>query len=109
MDLDFTMDDDGYPTEETLQKIREYKLIVDGENSTERARSLITAIEQIWSYKSFIKWKENAGVDELYISTAGWSGNESIMSALEANEWFFCFHWVQSRRGGHYIFEFKKP
>lgn len=45
-------------------------------------------------------------VVRMYYSTGGWSGHEELISELEGT-WFWMFCWVQSRRGGHYIFEIK--
>jgi hypothetical protein len=74
----------------------------------------------LWAYHNW-GWNTTEGgfddwVDEklpdttirFHISTAGWSGNESIIRAMEKNHMLWGFHWVQSRRGGHYIFELKK-
>ena len=45
----------------------------------------------------------------IYISTAGWSGNESIIYAMQNNKsMLWNLTWVQSRRGGHHIFELKE-
>jgi hypothetical protein len=44
-------------------------------------------------------------VQRFDISTAGWSGNESLIRAMEKNSFMWATTWVQSRRGGHYIFE----
>lgn len=38
-------------------------------------------------------------------STGGWSGNEDLIRAMEQNWMIWSLTWVQSRRGGHYIFE----
>lgn len=97
------LDDEGYPTEEALLAIEQWDL--------NQVHYLIDFIEELWAYKEFgflKKW----GLDYLKnrvlfleLHTAGWSGNESIIHALQKNKGFFGFWWVMSKRGGHYWFE----
>jgi len=42
------------------------------------------------------------------ISTGGWSGNESIIHEMQENSMMWHLNWVQSCRGGHYIFELRE-
>lgn len=42
------------------------------------------------------------------ISTGGWSGNESIIKAMEMAPMLWYLTWVQSNRGGLYIFELRE-
>ena len=42
---------------------------------------------------------------EIEMSTGGWSGNEDIIEAMHRNAVMWNLCWVQSRRGGHYIFQ----
>lgn len=108
----FELDDDGYPTDETLDFIA--KARPPGDPMTPWARELLASVKAIWQYSDMGFWKEerdqHAWFDERQItrylvSTAGWSGNESIIRALQKNIFFWPLYWVQSRRGGHYIFE----
>lgn len=107
-DID-TLDRDGYPTDEALDIIREWTFQMSD-------RELFDFIKSFWWMPEF-GWKECEAIDELtgdtnhcyYLSTGGWSGNESIIEAMQENKWMFWhLHWVQSRRGGHYIFELRK-
>ena len=107
-DIDL-IDSDGYSTDEALDIIREWTFQMSD-------RALFEFIKSIWWMPDW-GWKECEAIDELtgeksycyYISTGGWSGNESIIQAMQENKWMFWhMHWVQSRRGGHYIFELRK-
>lgn len=95
-------DDDGiYPTDEALEIIERWPML---EN-----KKLFEFIEGLWYMREW-GWHEEKidGATRYSISTAGWSGNESIIYALERNHNFaWTLTWVQSRRGGHYIFEVK--
>ena len=61
-------------------------------------------------------WTEEDAIDEVFdkkvrrykISTGGWSGNESIIHSMQKADFMWNLNWVQSRRGGHYIFELKE-
>ena len=108
--VDF-LDEDGYPTNQALDLIEIWHWTdVDG---------WFKFIEELWAYKSFGWTEVIGGIDDwanqklsdttkrFHISTAGWSGNESIIRAMEKNWMLWYMHWVESRRGGHYIFEVK--
>jgi hypothetical protein len=100
------LDEDGvYPTEAALEKISNWPY--------EEIPICFEFMKDIWEYSDMGFWEEEETEDHLfqrpvhqyYISTGGWSGNESIIHALEKNWIIWRTTWVQSRRGGHYIFE----
>ena len=99
------LDADGYPTEEALEKIESWPYT--------DPRGWFKFIENIWHLRSwgwtegYFKENESDPADkyQYHISTAGWSGNEDIIRAMQENKNLWYFSWVQSRRGGHYIFE----
>lgn len=101
------LDEDGYPTEYAIKTIRNWHW-----SDTEE---LFKFVRELWCFGDY-GWKECESIDEIsgkkgycyYISTCGWSGNESIIRALQENEMFWHLNWKQSRRGGHYIFELKE-
>jgi len=103
--LDELLDDDGYPTDDALTIVEKWPW--------EDAKGWFDFINGIWAMKSY-GWAEGEAphdyrpgetVYKYDISTAGWSGNESIIRAMEQNDMLWHTTWVQSRRGGHYIFE----
>ena len=107
------VNDDGYPTDDALEIIKLWHW--------DDARGWFKFIESLWAYHDW-GWKEKDEphewedhkqykdkiVHRYYISTAGWSGNESIIRAMQKNDFMWHLNWVQSRRGGHYIFELRE-
>lgn len=90
------MDKDGYPDEKELKIIRDWDLLKSGVDG------LLDFIEQIWWWPD---WGFIRKGKKLELHTGGWSGNESIIAALESNLMFWILLWVKSERGGHYWFE----
>ncbi len=87
-------DKDGYPTDETLEKIKSWPdTNFDG---------LMQFVEAAWYYPDYFSLDQD-GV--YHISTGGWSGNEEVINALGENTMFWLMCWKSSRRGGHYEFE----
>jgi hypothetical protein len=92
-----------YPADEDLEKV---------ETWNGNWRECFAFIRSIWWMPEW-GWHESTEKDEFTdklvtrysISTGGWSGNESIIEAMEANRWMRWYFWQQSRRGGHYIYE----
>jgi hypothetical protein len=99
------LDDDGYPTEACLEAIANWHF--------SEAELWFAFIREHWHLADWgwtegeadHEYKENEKVYRYDISTAGWSGNEMLIRAMEANQAMWHLNWVQSRRGGHYIFE----
>lgn len=87
---------DDYPTEEDLEAIK-----------TAPHDKVLDLARPIWTFPDY--WttrpapRGEVGTHH-YVSTAGWSGNEAIISAMMDNTIFWTLHWVSSRRGGHYVF-----
>jgi hypothetical protein len=94
------LDEDGYPTSETLERISNW----DHNDS----QGWFKFIEGIWHHAVF-GWREYQEPDTEYkvyqISTCGWSGNESIITAMEDNYILWSLWWYSSTRGGHYLFK----
>lgn len=97
-----TIDIYDYPSDEHLESIREW---------SGSWRELMTLVRELWWKANLRGWCTAHIVNEMddvlkyEISTGGWSGNESLVEALQENTMFWLSCWQQSRRGGHYIFE----
>ena len=108
MDQDH-LDEDGYPTEAALELIRRWHW---GDTA-----GLIEFICGLWHMRSW-GWSEKDASDLppddpdhqpeggqlIFAATGGWSGNESLIGAFQQNHMAWHLAWVQSRRGGHFIF-----
>ena len=94
------MDGDGYPTDEELQEIENWN---PGD-----FKGLMEFIEDLWIYPDYFTAKTKDKMTTYNISTGGWSGHESVIGTMKQNTIFWMICWVQSRRGGHYIFEVKE-
>ncbi len=92
-----SFDADGYPTEETLTAITTWP--------AGRRYDLVSFICEAWHYPERAVHNEVRAT--LYLSTAGWSGNESIIAALQENIIFWTLYWFKSQRGGHFWFHLK--
>lgn len=91
-------DDDGYPTDAELAELAALDAIgKDGFNT------IMARVRELWwGGKKFVREIE-PGI--WFVSTVGWSGNESIITTLRtAPSMFWTFYWRQSRRGGHFVF-----
>ena len=87
-----------YPTDQDLKKVREWPHA--------DFIKLMEFVEELWAYGDWGFLRSYEGHKEVIaLSTAGWSGNEEIIGALQANGMFWSMCWESSRRGGHYLFK----
>jgi len=98
---DNLLDNEGYPTDELLQWVKDYDILEHG------VEPLLEILEETWNWPDWgIVRKRSYGKTFSYeLHTGGWSGNEDIMVALRENK-FFYYWWRKSTTGGHYYFRF---
>ena len=87
-------DQDGYPTDKELRTMRKWPWEQGFVSFMEYVKSCWWAADWGWSQRGH----------SYYISTGGWSGNESIIYAMHQNFLFWSQCWKLSRVGGHYRF-----
>ena len=99
------LDNEGYPTDEFLEKIGKFEVIPDIWEFIEEIRNAWWADD--WGFKLTkiykIKGWNSGKYRTLQLHTEGWSGNESIIEALK-NSMLWVMYWQKSIRGGHYYF-----
>ena len=91
---------DEYPTDATLRKVR-YWPIRTGADCVD----LLRFVEA--QFRGADRQVRRRG-RRWSISTGGWSGNESLIEALQRNHIFWSLCWMKSERGGHFVFEVPK-
>jgi hypothetical protein len=98
----------GYPTEKELSKLNKMCHPL-GRKHVGRFSipEIIEYIKELWSYKDRAVYEEDGDRWSLYLSTGGWSGNESVIREIEGTL-FWVMYWQKSERGGHYWFEGSK-
>lgn len=94
-----SLDGDGYPTEAALERIAAWP--------TRDYNGLLEYVASLWAYPDYVMKAPEA---RTYVfATGGWSGNESLISALEQNILFWGMCWMSSQRGGRYEFVIPVP
>ncbi len=87
-----------YPTDYSLRLIKNWDI------TKFDVLDLIDFIEKIWWSPDWGFIKKGKHKIRLELHTAGWSGNEDIIRALNNNFLFWSVYWNKSVRGGHYYF-----
>ena len=92
-------DDDEYPSGQELQALRRFE---------GTARHFVDEVLRLWSYPDYatvstITDDFDREVLQLRLATGGWSGNESVVQAIDAGM-FRVLWWHLSQRGGLHIY-----
>ena len=87
-----------YPSESQLKRISDWDIL------EKPVRELLDYIESIWWTPDWGFCLKGKRVLRLELHTGGWSGNESIIDALQKNWEFWMMYWMKTYRGGHYYF-----
>ena len=91
-------DHDGYPTEAELNIIRNWQ-------PAKSYNDLMEYVQELWYYPNYFMETEIEGNTFYVFHTGGWSGNESLIEALQSNLLFWVVCWYQSTVGGHFTFQ----
>ena len=102
---EYLLDREGYPTDEWLQFIKDYK--------PDESLPILTFIREFlingwwmsdWGIKIHRQYKK---IIKLELHTGGWSGNEDIIEAILSNIYLthFSMKYIKWLAGGHYYFE----
>lgn len=103
---DIEWDDDGYPTEDSIEAVR--ALPFDFQQAAPWLRHNLAACAQN-NCSFYAEQPSQTFMEEpctlVSFSTGGWSGAEELIALIEGR--FDCGYYMLSwRRGGHYEFEF---
>jgi hypothetical protein len=99
------IDGDGYPTQEWLRFLREYR----PSDELPLKRFVEEMLPSGWWYseRQMELFKPYRGKRKLILHTGGWSGNEEAIGALLSNRYLLILlRYRQWNAGGHYRFEY---
>lgn len=96
IDYDELFDEDEYPSDYALD-------VVSNFHGT--PRQLVELITYLWRWKDMVQVRAHwHGEIDVVLVTGGWSGNESIISALD-NTMFSFRWWEMTKRGGLHMYK----
>jgi len=102
---DVLLDVNGYPTEEWLQFIRNYK----PNESLPLTKFVSEILPNGWYMAEWglVLHRKYKGKRKLELHTGGWGGNEIVISEIKSNMYLthFKMRLVKWKIGGHYYFE----
>lgn len=93
-----TFDCNGYPTDETMHIITNWDY--------HDVAGWLDYIRAAWNHNQGRIWQEGGF---LKLATGGWSGNESIIAAMQENYMLWSLLWESSHRGGLKVLRLTKP
>ena len=93
---DPVLDEDGYPTAGTLTQLKTWPF--------QDVAGWFALAKKAWHFSHFFREEETPEGTRYWLSTAGWSGNEALIRAMQAHDLLWCDTWRSSRAGGHYEF-----
>lgn len=92
---------DEYPTAEALKAIETWTPGPEW-SGTKPWLPLLDLMKEFWNQHYGVIRPEPTGGTAFV--TGGWSGNEDIIAALEANEVAYMMLWLSVHRGGKHVF-----
>lgn len=99
------LDEEGYPTEATLDEIRTAAPLAALQLAERAWSSYGWASRQLSEPERLVVSRNHCDGEFIRFATGGWSGNESIISALTDNLMVSALCWQLSARGGLHIYE----
>ena len=119
-----TFDRDGYPSDETLDRIERWTVaqqrVPFGSRSAslDGVRKCLDFVVEAWDTRYGSVHRTLIDIEQAFLAptanetfirfaTGGWSGNESLIHALQRNWMVHGLTWVMSRRGGLHIYRYE--
>jgi hypothetical protein len=84
-----------YPDDNELDTIKNWKV-----TDIASFHFLMGYIETLWHWNGLFKFEDK----KYTLITGGWSGNESIIGAMQENIMLWMMYWESSYRGGKHVF-----